>query len=332
MNNQYQELCATLYNVTKNNFESIALSIFAYQAQNNPLYQKFLQLLNVLPQQVTKIEQIPFLPLAFFKEHTIKTADWKTVATFRSSGTTLQQPAQHHIRCLDSYRKLSIQAFEQQYGSLEDYVVLGLLPSYLEQGNSSLVYMVEQFVAVSHQAESGFFLHDFEALAQTIKNCEKQQKKILLIGVTYALLDFAAAYPMALKHTIVMETGGMKGRRKEMTKAAIHEVLQTAFEVPQIHSEYGMTELLSQAYSQGKGVFEPSATMRVLVREATDPFHYLPVGKSGGLNIIDLANIDSCAFLATDDLGRLHPNGQFEVLGRLTASDLRGCNLLIGEE
>lgn len=330
-NKTYQELCSQIQNVNQTTFDETALAVFRYQAENNVLYQQFIKLLGISPSSVTTVQAIPFLPISFFKHHIIKTANWQTATIFKSSGTTLQFPAQHHIRSLDWYRQLSIATFEAKYGSLKDYVILGLLPSYLEQGASSLVYMVEQFIQYSDQEESGFFLHDFEQLAQTLQHCEKQQKKILLIGVTYALLDFAAAHPMPLQHTLIMETGGMKGRRKEMTKAAIHQVLKDAFQLPHIHSEYGMTELLSQGYSSGEGLFDAAPTMQVLIREATDPFHYMPFGKSGGINVIDLANIDTCSFIATDDLGRGHANGQFEVLGRLSAADLRGCNLLIGE-
>lgn len=330
-NKTYQKLCSLIENASQATFDEVALAVFRYQAENNALYQQFIKLLGISPNSITNVKQIPFLPITFFKHHLIKTQDWKTATIFRSSGTTLQFPAQHHIRSLGWYKKLAIATFESKYGSLKNYVVVGLLPSYLEQGASSLVYMVEQFIQASQQQESGFFLHDFDRLAQTLQECEKQQKKVLLIGVTYALLDFAAAYPMPLKHTIVMETGGMKGRREEMTKTAIHQVLKDAFQLRYIHSEYGMTELLSQAYSSGNGLFEAAPTMQVLIREATDPFHYVPFGKSGGINVIDLANIDSCSFIATDDLGRSYANGQFEVLGRLSAADLRGCNLMIGE-
>jgi hypothetical protein len=327
----YQELCSKIKNVTKDTFDEVTLAVFRYQAQNNGLYQQFIKLLDISPDKITKVTEIPFLPISFFKHHLIKTQEWETKTIFRSSGTTLKSPAEHHIRSLAWYRNLSKITFEAQYGALDDYVILGLLPSYLEQGASSLVYMVEQFIQFSKQEESGFFLHDFAALAQTLKECEAKQKKVLLIGVTYALLDFAAGYPMALEHTIVMETGGMKGRRKEMTKQAVHQVLKKAFRLEQIHSEYGMTELLSQGYSSGQGRFDPAPTMQVLIREVTDPFHYVPYGKSGGINMVDLANIDSCAFIATDDLGKVYADGQFEVLGRLSAADLRGCNLMIGE-
>lgn len=311
------------------NFEAIALEVFRYQAQNNPLYQKFLKLLGISINAVHKLQQIPFLPISFFKNHLIKTATWSTQTIFSSSGTTGQTTSQHHIRDLQAYTQSSLKGFQQFYGSIQDYVVLALLPSYLERKGSSLVYMAEQFIQHSAHAQSGFFLYNTQDLVQVLGQCLKNNQKTLLLGVTYALLDLATAHPMELKNTIVMETGGMKGRRKELPKFEIHRQLKEAFKLPSIHSEYGMTELLSQAYSKADGLFYPSATMQVLLRDITDPLHILPIGKTGVMNIIDLANIDTCSFIATDDLGCLHSDGSFEVLGRLDLSDLRGCNLLL---
>ncbi|MCP4441375.1 MAG: acyl transferase [Aureispira sp.] len=311
------------------NFEAIALEVFQYQAQNNPLYQKFLKLLGISIMDITSLQQIPFLPISFFKNHLIKTADWPTQTIFSSSGTTGQTTSQHHVRDLEAYTQNALKGFQQFYGNIQDYVVLALLPSYLERQGSSLVYMAEQFIQHSHYKQSGFFLYNTQDLLKVLGECTKKNWPTLLLGVTYALLDLAAEHPTDLKNTIIMETGGMKGRRKELPKFEIHRQLKTAFQVKNIHSEYGMTELLSQAYSKGEGVFYPSATMRILLRDITDPLHILPTGKTGVINIIDLANIDSCSFIATDDLGRLRPDGGFEVLGRLDLSDLRGCNLLL---
>ena len=311
------------------NFETLALEVFRYQAQNNPLYQKFLKLLGISINAVQKLQQIPFLPIAFFKNHLIKTENWPTQTIFTSSGTTGQTTSQHHIRDLEAYTQNTLKGFQQFYGHIKNYVVLALLPSYLERQGSSLVYMAEQFIQHSTHPQSGFFLYNTQDLVKVLGQCVQNNQKTLLLGVTYALLDLATTHPIYLKNTIIMETGGMKGRRKELPKFEIHRQLQEAFQVPHIHSEYGMTELLSQAYSKANGLFYPSNTMRILLRDITDPLHILPPHKTGVINIIDLANIDTCSFIATDDLGRLNPDGSFEVLGRLDLSDLRGCNLLI---
>lgn len=331
MDTVYNTLKLHIDNVTDATFESTALAVFRYQVQNNPLYQEFINLLGLSVEAVTKMQQIPFLPIQFFKYHTIKTKEWLPEATFTSSGTTLQNPSKHYVRSLDWYNQCAFKAFEQVYGALEDYVVLALLPSYLERQGSSLVFMAEQFIQRSQHPSSGFFLYNTDELMEVLGACQIKKQRVLLLGVTYALLDLAKDYPQALKNVVVMETGGMKGKRAEMTKDTIHEILKRAFELDAIHSEYGMTELLSQAYSKGGGIFQPSPTMRVLIRETTDPFHILSTQKTGGINIIDLANIDSCSFIATDDLGRCYEDGTFRVLGRFDASDLRGCNLLIGE-
>ena len=332
MNIVYNTLKLHIDNVTETTFEPTALAVFRYQVQNNPLYQEFINLLGISVEEVTKIQQIPFLPIQFFKYHTIKTQEWLPEVVFTSSGTTLQNPSKHGVRSLDWYNQCAFKAFEAQYGALENYAVLALLPSYLEREGSSLVFMVEQFIKRSKNPSSGFFLYNTDELLQVLGQCQLKKQPVLLLGVTYALLDLAKEHPKVLKNVVLMETGGMKGKRAEMTKTAIHAVLKNAFGLEQIHSEYGMTELLSQAYSKGNGLFEPSATMRVLIRETTDPLHLLPAQKTGGINVIDLANIDSCSFIATDDLGRSYEDGTFRVLGRFDASDLRGCNLLVGEE
>lgn len=329
MDKKYKKLQLYIDNVKKETFEEVALAVFRYQAENNLLYQKFLTLLGVQPIHITNVNQIPFLPIQFFKYHVVKTKNWDSKAIFTSSGTTSTQNSQHHVRDLEWYRHFAIRSFENNYGSLKNYVVLALLPSYLERNGSSLVYMVQQFINESANPLSGFFLHDTDKLMEVVTHCQKRNKKVLLLGVTYALLDFAAKYAQPLHHIIIMETGGMKGKREEMTKEQVHEQLKNAFSLDAIHSEYGMTELLSQAYSTANGIFQPAPTMQILTRETTDPFNILPYNKVGGVNIIDLANLDTCSFIATDDLGRLLPNGQFQILGRFDDGDLRGCNLLV---
>lgn len=331
MNLDYQTLTTRIQALTTADFEATALAVFRYQYQNNALYQQFVDLLGISPNSVTQLNAIPFLPIQFFKQHSIKSEDWTPEQVFTSSGTSQQITSQHFVRDLLWYQQHSFEAFEAVYGSLKDYVVLALLPSYLERQGSSLVFMVEQFIQRSQQKESGFFLYNTQELLETLENCAAKGQKVLLLGVTYALLDLAEAHPKALQNAIVMETGGMKGRRAEQTKQAVHQQLQTAFELSEIHSEYGMTELLSQAYATEKGRFLPSRLMRVLIRETTDPLSYVPDGRTGGLNIIDLANVATCSFIATDDLGRRQADGSFEILGRFDASDLRGCNLLVAE-
>ncbi len=327
----YSTLKARINTLKQVDFEETALAVFQYQYQNNVLYQQFVDLLGISPESVTQLTAIPFLPIQFFKQHRIQSETWTAEQIFTSSGTSQQVPSKHYVRDLGWYQQHAFEAFEAVYGPLKEYVVLALLPSYLERKSSSLVFMVEQFIQRSAQTASGFFLYNTQELLERLEACAARQQPVLLLGVTYALLDLAEAHPQALRYTLVMETGGMKGRRKEQTKQAVQQQLQEAFEQPAIHSEYGMTELLSQAYSTGQGLFYPSRLMRVLIRETTDPLHHLPDGRTGGLNIIDLANLATCSFIATDDLGRRHSDGSFEVLGRFDASDLRGCNLLVAE-
>lgn len=325
----YATLCSRIRAITPATFEKTALAVFRYQYENNALYQQFVNLLNISPQAVQRLSNIPCLPISLFKYHTIQTETWTPVRVFTSSGTTGQTPSRHLVRDLDWYSEGAFGSFEALYGPLKQYVVLALLPSYLERQGSSLVFMAKQFVDRSKHSDSGFFLYNTDALLEVIRRCEQRGQRVLLVGVTYALLDLAEAHAQPLKHTIIMETGGMKGRREEETKAIVHQRLKQAFKLDHVHSEYGMTELLSQAYSKGQGVFESSAAMRVLIREATDPLSYLPIGRSGGINVIDLANLATCSFIATDDLGRAVDPLHFEVLGRLDASELRGCNLML---
>lgn len=306
------------------------LDLFRYQARENAVYRAFVQYLGIHPDKITQIDQIPFLPIECFKYHRVQTGDWQPALTFSSSGTTGSTTSFHLIRQPEAYIRNAVQGFESHYGQLNDWVILALLPPYLERQGSSLVYMLSHFIAQA-QPESGFFLYNTQKMVETLVECQKKGKRVLVWGVTYALLDLADAYAgldMG-QGVVMMETGGMKGQRQELPKETVHTRLCTAFNLPAIHSEYGMTELLSQAYSVGGGVFSPASTLRVLIRDSSDPLTYLPAGKTGGVNIIDLANADSCAFIATDDMGRCDEMGRFEILGRLDSSDVRGCNLLV---
>lgn len=312
-------------------FSEKALRLFRFQAADSPVYKRYLEALNCDATGIKSITKIPFLPISFFKQFSITTTGFEAQTIFESSGTTGSVNSRHYIKYLSLYEQSFRTAFEAAYGPVSNYCILGLLPSYLERGSSSLVYMVADMIKSGGHLQSGFYLYDFKKLAQTLEQLESAGQKTLLIGVTYALLDFAAAFPMPLRHAIVMETGGMKGRKKELLRPQVHALLQAAFGLPYIHSEYGMTELLSQAYAKREGMFQTPPWMKVLLREEDDPFGvHTSVTKptTGALNIIDLANIYSCAFLATEDVARLHPDGSFEVLGRMDNSDIRGCSLM----
>ena len=309
-------------------FSDLALEVFQFQAAGNYVYKSYLELLSINPNSISKMEEIPFLPIQLFKNHTIKTGVWPTQIHFASSGTTTQTTSVHHLRKLDWYENNCRYGFEEYYGNLEDYCYLALLPSYLERKDSSLIYMIDYFIRQSKYRESDFFLHDLEKLVMVIANLKSREIPVFLIGVSFALLDLAEKYDLDLSDEIVMETGGMKGRRKEITRKELHLSLKQAFKVEKIHSEYGMTELLSQAYSKGNGIFYPTSTMRVMSREITDPFQIQQTNRTGAINIIDLANIDTISFIATDDLGKVYSDGSFEILGRLDTSDIRGCNLM----
>jgi phenylacetate-coenzyme A ligase PaaK-like adenylate-forming protein len=320
----------SIFNIqSETDFKAVALEVFKFQFEHNSVYRSFCDLLYKHPSDIHTIEQIPFLPIEFFKTRTIVSTEKSAQVTFTSSGTTGSIVSKHHVCDLEIYKQSFRNGFQSFYGNIEDYTVLALLPSYLERGGSSLVYMANDMIAQSKQAESGFYLHDLEALKNTLLKLEAKGKKTLLIGVSYALLDLIEAHSFELKHTIVMETGGMKGQRKELVKSELHALLKKGFGVDTIHSEYGMTELLSQAYSNGKGLFETPPWMKILTRDPEDALTIQPIGKSGGVNIIDLANINSCAFIATQDLGKIKPDGRFEVLGRFDQSDIRGCNLMV---
>jgi len=336
MTTQRDILRQQILQVDAANFDRLALQIFHYQASYNDLYHQYLSLLRINPNTVKTIKDIPFLPISFFKTHEVITAAGEgrkakdqQSATFSSSGTTGSTTSRHFVVDLDFYLQNTVLGFERFYGDLNNFCVLGLLPSYLERSGSSLIAMVDHFIKLSTQSQSGFFLYDQVALAKVLQNCQKDNRPTLLIGVSFALLDFAEQYQLDLSNIIIMETGGMKGRRKEITRMELHSILQKSFNVSKIHSEYGMTELLSQGYSKGKGIFYPTPTMKLLPREITDPFAHQKNNRTGVLNIIDLANLDSCAFVATDDLGRVYEDGSFEILGRLDTSDIRGCNLMV---
>ncbi|MFT4093444.1 MAG: acyl transferase [Niabella sp.] len=313
-------------------FEKTALEIFRFQYTHNPVYKNYVDAIGTNLSGIDKIEKIPFLPIRFFKTHKVIAAPFQEEVVFESSGTTGTINSRHYIKSKSLYEKSLFACFNQFYGAAADWCILGLLPSYLERNNSSLVYMVQKLIEKSNHKSSGFYLYEFDKLKIVLKDLEQQKQKTLLIGVTFALLDLAAQHHLKLDHTIIMETGGMKGRREEMIRAEVHDMLKSAFGLKQIHSEYGMTELLSQAYSKGDGIFKPPVWMRILLRDEEDPLTIKKTGSEsrlrGIINIIDLANIYSCSFIATDDLGILHQNGTFEITGRMDNSDLRGCSLL----
>jgi hypothetical protein len=349
-----------IFTIQPSEFESMALEIFRFQYSKNPVYRDYVRALHINDAQVGSITQIPFLPISLFKSHSIRTTSFDPEIIFESSGTTTSVNSRHLVKDTELYKRSFITGFELAYGPVKDWCIIGLLPSYLERGNSSLVYMVNELVQLSAHPQSDFYLDEFDKLSSTLQQLEQVKQKTLLVGVTFALLDFAEKYALPLKNTIVMETGGMKGRREEMVREEVHVILKRSFGLPAIHSEYGMTELLSQAYSKGDGFFNCPPWMKVLVRDEEDPFsvagpelivnsresslraernkannsqklddtHHSPLTIHGGINIIDLANLYSCSFIATDDAGRLHRDGSFEVMGRIDNSDVRGCSLM----
>lgn len=312
---------------TEQSFETLALEIFRYQALNNPVYQRFLELLGRDPAKVDNLYSIPAMPISFFKNFEVKTGNWESQTVFTSSGTTGQVPSRHFVRDASLYLKNALNGFKKFYGDPADWVFLALLPNYLERGGSSLVAMAEYFIRLSKYPESGFFLNDYDQLFQTLNNL-KGRKNILLLGVSFALLDFGEQFDLDVPDLIIMETGGMKGRRKEMTRDELHTALHSLYKSQHIHSEYGMTEMFSQGYASGGSIFEPSPTLKMLTTEINDPFHPTLPGRSGVLNVIDLANVDTCSFIATEDVGRVFADGSFTVLGRLDAAEMRGCNLM----
>lgn len=312
-------------------FTDTALQLFRFQAEYNPLYREYLNLLTIDPQRVDDFTALPFLPIQFFKSHQIKTGNWQEKMIFTSSGTTAGTTARHYVYEPNFYLQNCKLNWSENFGNVKNYCVLALLPAYLEREGSSLIYMAEDFINASKYNQSGFFLYDVEKLSEKLKECRAKEIPTVLLGVSFALLDFAEKYSLDLSNVMITETGGMKGRRKEMTRSELHRILCKSFNVSKIYSEYGMTELFSQAYSHGNGIFRTSSTLRVYTREITDPLTPQKVGKTGAINIIDLANVDTCAFIATDDLGKVYADGSFEILGRTDASDVRGCNLLLTE-
>lgn len=310
-------------------FLSQCLDVFRHQYSTNSVYKEFCHYLGVNPKNVRSLESIPFLPIQFFKSKKVLSGRDKPEIVFTSSGTTGAATSSHFVTDASIYRKSYSLGFEKFYGNPSDYCILALLPSYLEREGSSLIYMVDDLIKKSHHPKSGFFLNDYTELKKELELLEATNTPTILIGVSFALLDFAEEFQFDSKNTIIMETGGMKGRRKEMIREELHHQLKKGFGVNAIHSEYGMTELLSQAYSKGDGLFKSPPWMKVIVRDTEDALTMNPHGKTGGLNIIDLANINSCSFIATQDLGKTFEDGSFEVLGRFDHSDIRGCNLMV---
>jgi len=310
-------------------FNDIALKIFKLQAKDCQVYNDYLRFLNVQPEQIKDVSDIPFLPIEFFKSHQVTSSNSVAEQIFSSSGTTGSQTSKHYVSLVSVYEESFRTCFELFYGDTKNVAILALLPSYLERTGSSLIYMVDDLIKSSQCPQSGYFLYNHSELFENLVALQAKKIPTILFGVTYALLDFIEQYQIKFPELIILETGGMKGKRKEIIRQELHEVLCAGFGVPSIHAEYGMTELLSQAYSKGNGLFACPPWMKILIRDINDPFSYQNTGVSGGINIIDLANINSCSFIATQDLGRMQTNGQFEVLGRFDQSDVRGCNLMI---
>ena len=321
-----KSLKSSLHKINESTFDNHTIELFKYQATHNKLYQHFLDSLSIDPEKIKKVSQIPFLPIEFFKSHTIKTNEWEAEIVFESSGTSQLIRSKHYIQDLDFYHRHAEQLFEDVFGPLSGKTIVALLPSYLERQGSSLVSMADSFIRKSQSPKSGFYLNELDKLVDLLDNSKDEE--VYLFGVTFALLDLATQYKLELGHVTIIETGGMKGRREEIIKEELYNLLEQNLGVQRIYSEYGMTELLSQAYGEN-GKFSQGNSMKVLIRDINDPYTLLTPGKTGGINIIDLANLHSCAFIETKDLGRLNEDGTFEVLGRFDNSDLRGCNLLV---
>lgn len=326
--NKFKSFKNNIFKINAKNFEKNALDLFKFQAKHNIIYNQYLLNLRINAEEINSLENIPFLPIEFFKTQRVKTGDWEPEVIFESSGTTGQIRSRHYIEDLEFYRRISKWYFEENYGKLHDHTIMALLPSYLERGNSSLVAMVAEFLNDSQLEFSGFYLNNLKELSDNLVKLNNNSRPVILIGVSFALLNLADNFQYKLSNTIIMETGGMKGRREELTRDALHRRLKSAFDLEQIHSEYGMTELLSQAYANDKGLFKSPSWMRVMIREINDPFNLIDQDRIGGINVIDLANIHSCAFIETQDMGRKCLGDRFEILGRFDNSDVRGCNLL----
>lgn len=320
----------TVFNIqSEEAFTKVALEVFKHQFENNSIYRSFCDLLYVHPSDISKVEEIPFLPIQFFKSKNILSSTSKIVETFTSSGTTGNTTSKHLVTDISWYEQSYRKGFEHFYGDIASYTVLALLPNYLERKGSSLVYMANDFIKRSKSSYSGFYLHNLDDLASKLIELDRKGEKILLIGVSFALLDLIEKYQFKLSNTIVMETGGMKGRRKELIRTELHQLLANGFGVEKIHSEYGMTELLSQGYSKGDGIFNSPPWMKILTRDTEDALSIQASGKTGGINVIDLANYNSCSFIATQDLGKTYLDHSFEIIGRFDNSDIRGCNLMV---
>ena len=319
-----------IFSIQNNNqFNKLALEVFKFQAVYCEIYAEYIYHLGISIDNINSIEKIPFLPISFFKTHHILSNKNPIEITFSSSGTTGMVQSSHHVTDVKLYEQSYLQAFKQFYGNVEDYCFLALLPSYQQRSGSSLIYMVNDLIEKSNHPQSGYFLYNHDELLETLKDLKAKNQKTVLIGVTYALLDFIESYEINFTDLIIMETGGMKGKRREMIREELHQKLTQGFGIKSIHSEYGMTELLSQAYSLGDSIFNCPNWMKVLIRDTNDPLTLINNGKAGGINVIDLANINSCSFIATQDLGKVEADGSFEVLGRFDNADIRGCNLLV---
>lgn len=317
-----------LFQITPASFEEHALALFQYQATHNPIYKKYMAYLHLDIHHIKHSSQIPFLPIDFFKHHTIKTGDWKETHLFESSGTTGESVSKHFVRDIHLYRKNTVAIRDFFYKNIRNSIILALLPSYLERPHSSLIDMLRYWMEKSQHATHAFYIDNEKALFEKLVFCKKNKQPVMLWGVTFALLDFGNTYPFELdSESIIVETGGMKGRKKELTREEVHTQLKKSFQVSSIHSEYGMTELFSQGYAKEDGVFQTPPWMKILIREINDPLTVVEKTKRGGINIIDLANVDTCAFIETQDIGEITKNG-FRVLGRIDHSDLRGCNLM----
>ena len=321
----------TIFNINSaKKFNDTAIEIFHYQYQSNKLYREFVNHLKIKPSDIRSFKEIPFLPVGFFKTHKIKSNQKAAEIVFSSSGTTGNVQSKHYVADVSVYQKSFRNAFEYFYGEVKNYCVLALLPSYLEREGSSLIFMIDDLIKKSENKNSGFYLFNTQELVKKIHEMEHRGQKVILFGVSFALLDLVEKFTINTPNIIIMETGGMKGRKKEMIRAELHRKLCDGFGVKSIHSEYGMTELLSQAYSKGGGIYNTPPWMKIIIRDINDPLSIIGNNKTGGINIIDLANFNSCSFIATQDLGKLHSDNSFEVLGRFDESDIRGCNLMLG--
>jgi phenylacetate-coenzyme A ligase PaaK-like adenylate-forming protein len=329
--NLAEEIRQSVFKISADDdFNDLAMKIFRFQYKTNPVYRKLSDLLQTDPGKIKHYLHVPFLPISLFRDHKIISGDGSVYEkVFTSSGTTGSVPSSHFIRDLKFYEESFTRSFQIFYGEPEKYRILALLPGYLERQGSSLVYMLDHLIRRTEKNGSGFFLHNMDTLEKQLLENQPDPIRTILFGASFALIDFAERFPVNINGMIVMETGGMKGRRKEMIREELHEILCRRLNVERVHSEYGMTELLSQAYSSGNGIFRAPPWMKILIRDVNDPLQFLPGGQTGGINIIDLANLNSCSFIATQDLGKLHEDGSFEVVGRFDDSDVRGCNLMV---